>query len=286
MKTSLLLTILFFSIKPFFAQDTLDCKKDLMWESKERFYYLSNDATKAKVTGPAKCYPQKEYENRGYLKNGAWEGIVYGYKADKLIGKVNYKAGILHGFDVRYDENNKVIDSAFYNEGNLTYQKKHVRDSNLDIKRIEEFKLVNDTAISVRIDYDNNEPQFYDRTSYLKNKKEGLFIQYNCNGDLKQEDDFDYFLRAIYHEGKLVKKINYEGNLPIEEEFYTDGKLVKRITYSNNQGDFGKADKIESEINFLNKKRHGEAKFYADGKLEYIQIYKKGKSKETKFIEE
>jgi hypothetical protein len=135
MKSILLLTILLFSLKPFFAQDTLDCKKDLMWDSKERVYYKSNDLTKRKVTGPAKCYPQKDYENRGYLLNGAWEGIVYGYKASKLIGKANYKGGIVHGFDVRFEETGEISDSAFYDNGNLIYQKTYKRETNQNLKK-------------------------------------------------------------------------------------------------------------------------------------------------------
>lgn len=279
LKISLLFFILFSSSSLLKAQDTLSCKKDLTWDKTDRFYYKTGDATKQKYTGPAKCYPQKGVENRGYLKNGNWEGIVYGYKGNIPLGYSNFKDGFYQGPTVRYYEEsfdclNCVKDSFVYNHSELLYSKVFERSKYLDeIKSITEQYIKGDTIRVSNELYDGETPYERKTSTYIKGQKHGLFEYVSIYLDSAKNKEYIPISKSFYQNNKLVNELFYDGGYLYEGKYYDEkGKLLKLVTF------YGNADKIESIKFYVNGKTSGDVQHYDEnGKLSYTEKYVKGK---------
>ncbi|MFN5417743.1 MAG: hypothetical protein ACK5B9_11855 [Flavobacteriia bacterium] len=282
MKTIALLCFTFCYSFIAFNQDTLSCKKDLTWD-KEHFYYKTGDASKQKYTGPAKCYPRKGVENRGYLKNGNWEGKVYGYKGNILLGYSFFQDGYFEGPTVRYYEESFdcptcVKDSFVYNHSKILYSKIYKRSKYLDeIKSTSESFYIGDTVRITNLLYDNNIPSEIEKSTFVKGQKNGLFENSTLSIDSANKIEYFPIYKTFYQNNKLIYQKNYDGGYLYEAEYYDQkGKISKKIIY------FGSENKIESETNYVNGKISGEVKHFDEsGKLVSLEKYEKGKLIET-----
>lgn len=256
-----------------YSQDTLSCKTDLAWDSQGKFYYKKSEPNKVKYSGPAKCYPKKGIENRGTLKNGAWDGAVYGYKNNKLIGYAHFNEGFYHGTQVKYFEDGRIKDSMMIEKGKEIYVKKFIYDKKNTLKNV--------SIIA------QNSDSIYKSTEKYKS---GLKINYSTyNLNLKTKDlitkeyylDYDENEKAIYNIYQYKKFKNnkeleferfYDSGIPYRDDYFENGKKVKEIIF------YGDYNQTESIMLYQNGKLNGETKrFDVDGKLIRIENYKKGK---------
>lgn len=259
------------------SQDTLSCKTDLLWDAKGKFYYKKSDPTKEKYSGPAKCYPQKGVENRGTLLNGNWEGKVFGYKGNVLLGYSTFKNGYFDGPTIKYFplEDGRLIlkDSLFYLNGKLNYSKVVFLNKLKDgIDFTDEVIYSNDTVISKTTTYDiTNTPNELVIKRKLNGKKEGLQESYFLIENTNKQLDKECYLYEIYKNGMLTYERKYDAGIYDSEKFYENGKLILVKTY------FG-PNILETETPFLNGKKHGDEKHYeVDGTLISVDKYFKGK---------
>lgn len=259
-----------------FNQDTLSCKKDLTWD-KEHFYYKTGDASKQKYTGPAKCFPRKGVENRGYLKNGNWEGFVYGYKEGKLIGYAFFIDGYLDGVQVVLNEEGKTKDSSVYEKRQLKYSKKiNYASKTGDVSYVFE-DIYGDTTTNKYYIYSNNQLEFLEERKKIKNVKNGPQIEYSVSQDENGNNIFSYDKYIYYKNGKKEFQLFYDGGYLYEGEYFdANQKLIKKVLY------FGDVNKLESEEHYVNGKISGDVKHFDEsGKLVSLDKYEKGKLIET-----
>lgn len=271
-KLNLFFVVLCFSTSLLKAQDTLSCKKELTWDKSARFYYKTGDLSKQKYTGPAKCYPQKGFENRGSLINGNWEGIVYGYKENRLIGFATFKDGFNNGLTIRLDEKDRVKDSSIYDMGTLIFSKTIKRNKYDVLEKVTEFSNHKDTLIYKNFTFDEEIASELTEERFFKGKRNGLYGSYFYGSNGKGETGFFPTHEIFYKDGTKTFERSYDNGELYEENQYLAGKISKKIIY------FGAIDLIESEIPFMNGKIHGEVKHYDElGKLVSIEKYEKGK---------
>jgi antitoxin component YwqK of YwqJK toxin-antitoxin module len=269
--------ITFFANVVVLSQDTLSCKTDLAWDANQKFYYKKLDPTKARYSGPAKCYPQKGVENRGTLLNGNWEGKVFGYKGNILLGYSTFKDGYFDGPSIKYfpmEEGRLLVrDSMVYEKGKLSYSKVIFLNKLKDgIEFTDEVIYSGDTIIYKTTTYDiSNTASELVIKRKLNGKKEGLQESYFLIENTKKELDKECYFYEVYKNGVLAYERKYDAGIYDSEKFYENGKLVLVKTY------FG-PNILETETPFLNGKKHGEVKHYeVDGTLISIDYYVKGK---------
>jgi antitoxin component YwqK of YwqJK toxin-antitoxin module len=260
-----------------FGQDTLSCKTDLSWDAAGKFYYKKLDPTKEKYSGPAKCYPQKGVENRGTLLKGNWEGKVFGYKGNVLLGYSTFKDGYFDGPTIKYfpmEEGRLLVrDSLVYEKGKLTYSKVIYLNKLKDgIEFTDEVIYSRDTIIYKTTTYDiTNSANELVVKRKLNGKKEGLQESYYLIENTKKELDKECYLYEVYKNGILTYERKYDFGIYDSEKFYEDGKLVLVKTYFA-------PNILETETPYLNGKKHGEEKHYeVDGTIISIDNYVKGK---------
>lgn len=272
LKISLFFVVLYLSASYLKAQDTLSCKKELTWDKTARFYYKIGDASKQKYTGPAKCYPQKGFENRGSLVNGNWEGMVLGYKENRLIGFATFKDGFYNGLTLKMDEQGRTKDSSIYDMGTLIFSKTLKRNKYDVLEKVTEFSNHKDTMIYKNFTFEEEIASELTIDRFYKGKRNGLYGSYFYGSNNKGEMGFFPTHETFYKDGTKTFERSYDSGELYEENQYLAGKISKKIIY------FGAINLIESEIPFVNGKIHGEVKHYDEvGKLVSIEKYEKGK---------
>lgn len=280
MKNAILFILLLIS-GCYLAQDTLNCKEHLAWDKKQKLYYRKDDGSKQKYTGPAKCFPKGGGENRGYLKNGAWEGTVYGYKGGQVLGFSTFSDGLYDGLTIKYNDKGLVKDSMIYNQGTLVYHKKAAYDDydQLDEVYVDEFK--HDTLIRYEYHYDGGVPYELEITRYYGKKKNGAWEK------LWYEELNDGTKRYIpgnvivYKEGVKTAERQYDGGYLYTEYIFENGKKIRENLYEGDvkkkvqETPYNKSGKIHGRVNYFDAESH---------KLYQVEIYENGKLVETKEI--
>jgi antitoxin component YwqK of YwqJK toxin-antitoxin module len=257
-----LLTCIFvvFCLKTIQSQTVLDCKKDLMWDSKEKRYYKKDDPTKMGYSGLAQCSPQKNVINKGNLLNGNWHGTVSGFKGEILIGSIQFNEGIVHGAEVRFYENGKVKDSMHAVQGNYTYKKSIEYDKNGMLFSILETDFEVDT--SVLYEFSSATSSGFEEQAFLQYsiRKKGNVIHGN-------QETFDYregngtwnaipLVSDYYENGVKMSTTSYfNGKKELTKE-YKDGKVVTELRFSTQHG------KLIEKTPYKNGKKHGISYFY------------------------
>jgi antitoxin component YwqK of YwqJK toxin-antitoxin module len=256
-----------------FSQDTLSCKKDLVWHKQEKFYYRKDDPNRRKYSGPVKCYPGKGIENRGTLKNGSWDGIVYGFKLNKLIGYAQFKEGTINGFKVKFFEDGRLNDSVIIQNAYEIFSKKWNYTKNKELKTININSKNSDSTYKLIETYENGLKINY--TSFNLNlKSQNLIIKkYYLEFDENEKPNYTIFeYKKFVNTNKLEFQRFYDSGIPYRDDYFENGKKVKEIIY------FGDLNKTEAIILYKNGKLHGESKhFDVDGQLIRLENYKKGK---------
>lgn len=262
------------------AQDTLNCKEHLSWDKAGKFYYKTGDVSKQKYTGPAKCFPRKGVENRGYLKNGAWEGTVYGYEGNRLLGISNFSAGFYDGLTLRYNEKGQVKDSSIYKHGTNVYQKTFKYDKTGMPSAARVAMVKNDTLVFEDYEYEEGYPTDLEISSYYKKKKNGAFESRYYEMLADGTSSYLPVRTSLYKDGVKMRERQYDGGYLYTEDIYENGKKVLENMY---EGDLGK---LVQQTPYRNGKIHGEVKYYnSETKALYqVEVYENGKLIDTREI--
>lgn len=262
------------------AQDTLNCKEHLTWDKTEKFYYKTGDASKQKYTGPAKCFPRKGVENRGYLKNGAWEGTVYGYEGSRLLGYSNFNDGFFDGLTLTYNEQGLVKDSGIYMHGTNIYLKKFKYDKVGMLSEAHVVRIKNDTLVMEDYDYVEGYPTDLEISSYYKKKKNGAFETRYFEELNDGSKSYVPVRITFYKDGVKTLERSYDGGYLYVEDVYKDGKKILENMYE------GGLDKLVQQTPYRNGKIHGEVKYYnSETKSLYqVEVYENGKLTDTREI--
>jgi antitoxin component YwqK of YwqJK toxin-antitoxin module len=263
-----------------FAQDTLNCNRDLTWEKNEKYYFKKEDTyNKQRYDGPVKERPTSNQLNIGYLKNGVWEGTVYNYVNNKKAGFSNYTNGFLDGLTLRTIENDGVtfiIDSLIYHYNPELIESKPLYTKHLEriknsyyVKWITEKIWIGDTLIIKSQDGEDFYPISVTVEKYVKNIKNGwsenYIIKEDKNGVKSQENDSQVF----YKNDEIIIMRDYFQNELNEERYYELKKLVRKVEYTAGQ---------KTETTYKNGTTVLEVKvFDKEGKLMYTDKYKNGK---------
>jgi antitoxin component YwqK of YwqJK toxin-antitoxin module len=260
MKKLITCIIVVFCLNAIQSQVFLDCKKDLIWDSKEKRYYKKDDQSKIGHTGLAQCSPQKNVINKGNLLNGNWHGTVSGYKGDLLIGYIQFKEGIVHGAEVRFYENGKVKDSMNAVQGNYTYKKTIEYDKKGMLSSILETDFNADT--SVLCEFASAISRSFDEQVFLQYtvRKKGNVIHGN-------QETFEYsegngtwnaipLVSDYYENGVKISTTTYfNGKKELTKEL-KEGKVVTELRYSTQHGT------LIEKTPYKNGKKHGISYFY------------------------
>ncbi|MCE3295572.1 MAG: hypothetical protein K0R65_1286 [Crocinitomicaceae bacterium] len=262
------------------AQDTLNCKEHLTWDKTGKFYYKTGDESKEKYTGPAKCFPRKGVENRGYLKNGSWEGKVFGYQEGRLIGVSNFDGGFYDGPTVRYNEKGLVKDSIIYRHGTNIYQKKMWYDNMGMLSEAHVVRVKSDTLIIEDYEYDEGYPTGLEIQSFYKKKKNGAFETRYYEELADGTKGYVPVRITFYKDGVKTSERSYDGGYLYVEDVYENGKKVLENMY---EGDLGK---LVQQTPYRSGKIHGEVKYYHSEtkNLYQVEVYENGKLIETRDV--
>lgn len=252
------------------AQDTLDCKKDLSYESKGGFYYKKGDDSKAPVTGNAICHPKKGMVNRGRLVNGKWNGLVTGYEDGKVVGKAHYKNGLMDGLKLCYADNGKTKDSSIYADGDLRYAYT-VKFKNGNRTETKEMNMETNTTVYTYYDRINGMEYVAEVNRFKGAKKDGL------QEIMKGESDapgslFTYTAEEQkYVDGELKTITYYDHGKKYKVNDYSDGKLAI-------QNDIDENGNVSASYPLKKGKKHGTAIIYnANGEKPTSAEYARGK---------
>ncbi len=238
------------------AQDVLDCKKDLSYDTKAKFFYKKGDESKTPVSGNAVCYPKKGMVNRGKLVNGKWDGLVTGYKDEHVVGKAYYKNGELNGPMVCYADNGKTKDSTVYVNDNkkYSYLVKFGKNGN----RIQTTEKNFETNKTVYTYYEtvNNMEYISLINRYTGKKKDG--VQEYFKGESEAAGSlFTYSTEdQVYVNGDLKKITYYDHGRKYKVNDYSDGKLAM-------QNDIDENGNIAASYPLKRGKKHGTAVIYS-----------------------
>jgi len=242
------------------AQDTLDCKKDLSYDKKEQFFYKKGDDAQKPVTGPAVCYPKKGQVNKGKLVNGKWDGAVKGYSSETgtLVGKAQYRNGVLNGPKICYTETGKLKDSLVYDEGTLLYARYAKFDKEGNRTQLTESDEKQHTSTCYH--YGNvDKREYISEVHRMKGgKKDG--IQEKMGYEAEAGGSIFTFTEVedLYRDGDQVKRTYYDHGVKYRIDDYADGKPAMENTIS--------ADgRVAASYPLKGGKRHGSAIIY-DGK--------------------
>jgi antitoxin component YwqK of YwqJK toxin-antitoxin module len=270
-----LITLAFVSVYliNLFSQDTLSCKTDLEWNKTEKLYYLKNGNPTKTYTGPATCEPQKNVINKGYLKNGMWEGRVYGFKLGIPLGYVTFKEGIRHGAEVRRNEQGITTDSIHFEFGKPVYVYQLKFDKYKYLTSEYRLDLVKDTSIFLEysFDFETNNPyviQITRRKGKALNGEQAFFSNAYDEGKVFSQIDKN----ELYLNGIIQKTYLYSEGILEEELIYENGKHVNTLIY-----DISTKTVIE-KIAYKNGKKDGLAITYGEnGQVLMETLYAKGK---------
>jgi antitoxin component YwqK of YwqJK toxin-antitoxin module len=274
-----LILVLFISTTVF-AQDTINCNRDLTWEKNEKYYFKKEDTyNKQRYNGPVKYAPASNQLNLGHLKNGVWEGAVYNYINNKKIGFSNYTNGFLHGLTIKTIENDGVlfiVDSLVYLYNPELIESKEVYAKHIErvknsysVKWVTEKTWIGDTLTIKKQDSEDFYPINITTEKYVNKKKNGWFETYtikeNGNGLRTRENDQQVFFKN----DEMTIKRDYFQNELSEESYFENKKLTRKIEYTLGQ---------KTETTYTNGSTILEVKVYDKaGKLMYTDKYKNGK---------
>lgn len=265
------LLLVFLVCSNILAQDTLRCDVDLVWNKTEKAYYLKNSNPLKLYTGPATCKPRKDYINKGFIKDGAWEGKVYGYKLGKPLGYVTFQKGIRNGAEVRFDEKGNKTDSSFYKDGGPLYVSEFSYDKHNYLTFIYKKDYIKDTSILIQysFDFETNTPYVVSLERRKGKKKDGNQDEFENAYD----ENGVYSLltqRNFYVEGELVRKYYYEEGQLVEEKVYEYGNHTYTLNYFNG--------KLVEKVPYKNGKKDGSLITYGEnGEVMMEILYSKGK---------
>lgn len=253
------------------AQDALDCKKDLSYDSKGNFYYKRGDDSKAPVTGNAVCYPKKGMVNRGRLVNGKWDGKVTGYKNDRMVGKAHYKNGVLDGLKVCYTENGRIKDSTIYSGGNPRYAYEVKFDKNGNRSMVTERNMDENTSVVTHYKRVNNMEYVSEIHRFRGKEKDGLQEYMSGSSDAPGSLLTLTTKEEKYTDGELKTITYYDKGARCKVNDYVDGKLSM-------QNDIGADGNVSASYPLKGGKKHGTAVIYsADGSKPTSAEYSRGK---------
>jgi antitoxin component YwqK of YwqJK toxin-antitoxin module len=251
---------------PLNAQDTLNCKDDLVWDKGEKYYYRKNDETKTGVSSPAKCFPCKTCVNKGYLKNGRWDGMVYGYKDGNLIGRIFYEDNAERGYSLKFNSNGALTDSTVFDKNGYIYSLTRGFNKKNELDYTSEHCYKNDTSVVTYYAQSTLVGEYVYLVRRFKSKKRhGIQEHYEeevINGKpvvyLSETQEFQL--------GKLTGKVTqYEDGIKSTEYDYVDGVKTKETWFDLN----GNVDAVYS---YKNGKRDGKVTFYKpNGEIDYIE---------------
>lgn len=252
-----------------YAQDTLNCKKDLKYDKKQGFYYKKGDEAKTPVSGNAICFPKRGMVNRGKLVNGKWDGTVYGYKKGHLIGKSNYKNGVQDGLRICYAENGKTKDSLVYRDGNVEYAYK-ARYNKAGSKTREEKVNVGNNTSEIYVYETVNNISYTSEIKRLKaTKKDGLQEYMQGESDAPGSLFTYTYQEDNYENGKLKTRTYYNKGKKYQVDDYVDGKLTMQNDITNGL--------VTASYPLKCGKKHGTAVIYdKNGKNPVNEEYKRG----------
>lgn len=271
-------TIVFtFVLTNFFAQDTLLCRKDLLWDQAKKYYYKKGDSAKTPYTGPAKCVPRKGYVNKGYINNGAWNGTVFGYKENQLIGFVEFKQGIYHGSEVRYTELKQTKDSTYYVDGKVKYRMTNrYKDNVIRSTWVDSYQ--GDTLTRQISFFKDGQLEQLSTEQICKNKRVGIWLDYEVGFDEEGNNTLLLFDTRYYSlAGKLTRRDFFDGGYLYKQEQYDEkGNLTMELLLD------GEHIKIVQETPYVKGKIHGNVNYYENGKLVKVEIFLNGKLTDSK----
>jgi antitoxin component YwqK of YwqJK toxin-antitoxin module len=241
-------------------------------------------------TGVCKIYDGDVLESECFQINGIKNGIekIYDknkkntihseifYCDDKIINKKKFKNNKLVEFII-YNDRESIIEK-YYENGNLNEKYTFNKDKKID---------------GVYIKYFSDNDKINIKCNYINGDKEGLYIEYYKNGDIKFEtnyvkDKMNGFYREYYNDNRIKIITFYKDNLlnGHYEEFYNSGKKYIDCHYINNCLDdtyikYYENENIhflcnykykESITNIYDKNKHGEfIEYYENG-----EIFKQG----------
>lgn len=271
MKT--LITFAFTSMMIFcHAQDALDCKKDLAYDNTGKFYYKKGDDSKTPYSGNAVCTPKHGMVNKGKLVNGKWNGIVTGYKNEKVIGKANYKNGVYDGLRICYTDQGKTMDSTIYQEGNkvYSYEASHNKEGYLKSQKITNYE--NNTCEMYSYNTVNKMTYITEIARYNRNKKkDGIQEYFKGESDKPGSLLFYTYQEEKYNNGVIVTKTYFNKGKKYRVDDYADGKLSM-------QNDINEDGFVTASYPLKGGKKHGTAIVYNEkGDQPTSQQYSRGK---------
>jgi len=184
---------------------------------------------------------QKTYDEKGqltsilrYNNNKVLDGTsVWFYSSGVKQMEATYQNGSLHGPHIRYYENGKIQEVAYYKNNLIDSITSHY-GINGDLLLIENYQ--NDTLHGVYQRFYENGKIAIDGL-YKNGLMQGNWLFYDQTGFIIGKASFDQgsgIQKAWYPNGKLQRVIHYDKNLKHgSEEFYaSDGNLEKVIHYN------------------------------------------------------
>ncbi|HLP12002.1 MAG TPA: toxin-antitoxin system YwqK family antitoxin [Flavobacteriales bacterium] len=194
-------------------------------------------------------------------KIGKWIEY-YGDSKTKIKSETNYRAGVKEGVSKEYDENGNLLKLEQFENG-----------------------IVNDSAqefvfIDIRtVFHENGTPKLVG--GYANNKKQGIFREYDSNGDsAKVINSFIYDQDIMLSEGIIDNSGVYRGPWKI---YYTTGELKEEGEYLDGvkEGEwkyYYRNGAIEQKGKYVKGKIHGPWYwFYTNGKKHREETYRYGK---------
>jgi|GEM_PF-6797885 len=254
------------------AQDTLDCKKDLSYDKKQQVFYKKGDDSKTPVTGAAVCYPKKGQVNKGKLVQGKWDGTVKGYDLEtgRLVGKANYRNGVLNGAKTCYTDQGRSKDSLVYDEGDLVYSRYTTFDKAGNRTQLTESDQKKKTSTCYH--YGTFEKREYLSEIHRMKGKKRDGVQEKMGYESEAGGSIFTFTEVedLYRDGEQIKRTYYNRGVKYRIDDYSKGKPTMENT-------IGTDGQVAASYTLKGGKRHGKAIIY-DGKGgSSTQEYSKGK---------
>jgi antitoxin component YwqK of YwqJK toxin-antitoxin module len=200
-------------------------------------------------------------------RHGLW--VQQWKKTGMLLYKGTYEHGAPTGIWERYDE-----------DGSLIARMNHIQD----------------TTIVEGTFYHADGTTVASSGRYVKKRKDGNWKTYSDRGDLLTDENFkDSLLNGpcvyYYPGGKLLKKISFIGGKPDGpyEEYFESGKKYTEGAYEKGQmtGKFTQYAEdggvIETGV-YKKGLKDGNWKFFEDGELKVMVVYKKGVEDKVTFM--
>lgn len=250
-------------------------------------YVLAN-ISKGMINGELRLYSYNQEIERYNLKQGVYDGKQYSFPTHEtytynngvlthyvsyhdngqLKREQTYANGRLQGNAVEYDKDGKIISNKYYLNGLLNGEVMEISLQGYMKKAVYKDGVLNGEYKEF---FDNGDVA--QKGAYENDKKSGLWISYDKNGDIKEEIGYlqgqyhgaskRYEKGSIYESCEYVngkrhgKRLYYRGTPPkmrlVEEEHYIDGKLNGTLKRFNErdvlhfEAEYKDGDKIKSK---------------------------------------